>query len=125
MLKLGLVRYLGYCIYAVGMSVLAECGTPAYACPLFVEFFSDPVDVPDQEGEFIEIRLSDPSEEFAFRAESLLVQFEGKAPLRFEFPQGNLLLLVHRACYPMASVCFRSTRILRNYNCLLILTIGS
>lgn len=95
MLKLGLVRYLGYCIYAVGMSVLAECGTPAYACPLFVEFFSDPVDVPDPEGEFVEIRLSDPSEEFAFRAESLLVQFEGKAPLRFEFPQGNRLLLVH------------------------------
>ena len=99
MLKVGMVRYLGYCISIVGTFVLAGCGIPAYACPQFVEFYSDPVDVPDQEGEFIEIRLSDPSEEVAFRAESLLVQFESKTPLRFEFPQGNRLLLVHDSAY--------------------------
>lgn len=94
MLKIVLERYLGYCLYFVGI-VLAECGTPAYACPQFVEFYSDPVDVPDQQGEFVEIRLSAPSEDFVYRPESLLVQFEGKEPLRLEFPQGNRLLLVH------------------------------
>lgn len=42
----------------------------ALACPRFVEFFSDPKDVPDQEGEFVEIRLDDCG------AESLWVQMD-------------------------------------------------
>lgn len=60
------------------------------ACPMFVEFFPDPVDVPDQEGEFVEIRLDN-----GFTAESLFVQFEEKTPLRFAYPEGKRLLLSH------------------------------
>jgi hypothetical protein len=57
---------------------------------MFVEFFPDPTEVPDGEGEFVEIRLDD------FRADSLFVGFDRKSPLAFEFPRGaNRLLLVH------------------------------
>lgn len=51
------------------------------ACPRFVEFFSDPKDVSDREGEFVEIRLDD------FSAESLWVQMETKTPLALDYPR--------------------------------------
>lgn len=60
------------------------------ACPQFVEVFPDPTDVADQQGEFVEIRM-DPS----FRAESLLVSLDGKAPLGFAYPKGGRLILSH------------------------------
>ena len=57
---------------------------------MFVEFFPDPTEVGDNEGEFVEIRLDD------FRAESLYVSFEQKAPLSFPFPRSaNRMVLVH------------------------------
>ena len=57
---------------------------------MFVEFFPDPTEVPDGEGEFVEIRLDD------FRADSLFVGLDRKAPLALAFPRGaNRLLLVH------------------------------
>lgn len=69
-----------------------------YACPQFVEFFADPLDVLDNEGEFVEIRLDD------FTAESLFVQFENKAPLKFKFPEANRFVLVHDSAYcPIAN----------------------
>lgn len=61
----------------------------AVACPMFVEFFPDPKDVPDAEGEFVEIRLDD------FRNDSLFVKFEDKSLLAFGFPRGDRFLLVH------------------------------
>lgn len=65
----------------------------ADACPMFVEFFPDPKDVPDQEGEFVEIRLDD------FVADSLVVQMDDKASLSFGFPRGKRLVLVHDSLY--------------------------
>lgn len=62
-------------------------------CPHFVEFFPDPKDVPDQEGEFIEIRLED------FKTDSLRIQMDGKATLALAFPRGKRLVLVHDSAY--------------------------
>lgn len=85
--------------------LLAQCGTPAYACPQFVEFFPDPADVPDREGEFVEIRLAD-LDGFEFQAESLLVQFEDKDPLRLAYPSKSRLVLVHDSAYcPEVAAC--------------------
>lgn len=71
--------------------------SPAWACPMFVEFFPDPVAVSDQAGEFVEIRLRGatdlPEEAGAF--DSLVVQFEGKAALAFPYPRGKRFVLVH------------------------------
>lgn len=69
-------------------------------CPLFVEFFPDPVEVPDQEGEFVEIRLKplDDQEAESF-FDSLYVRFEDKNTLGFRFPQGERLVLVHDSAY--------------------------
>ena len=64
----------------------------AYSCPMFVEFFPDPKNVSDSEGEYVEIRLDD------FRAESLFVQQESKEILAFKWPAEpdvERLLLVH------------------------------
>lgn len=74
--------------------LLAQCGTPAYACPLFVEFFADPIDVPDVEGEYVEIRLDELSAEMS-KPDTLWVQFESKTPLAFAYPAGERLVLVH------------------------------
>jgi len=74
--------------------LLAQCGTPAYACPLFVEFFPDPIDVPDVEGEYVEIRLDELSAEMS-KPDTLWVQFESKTPLAFAYPVGERLVLVH------------------------------
>lgn len=70
------------------------------ACPRFAEFFPDPVDVSDQEGEFVEIRLEHGGESSleTMPAESLWVHFEEKSPLRFSYLRlrgMNRLLLVH------------------------------
>lgn len=86
---------------------LAQCGTPAYACPRFVEFFADPVDVPDQEGEFVEIRLQELDEgALETNADSLVVQFEDRPPLRFAYPGGSRFVLVHDSllCPPLDGV---------------------
>ena len=56
---------------------------------MFVEFYPDPKDVSDKEGEYVEIRLDD------FRAESLFVRFESKEVLSFAWPDAERLVLVH------------------------------
>jgi hypothetical protein len=61
----------------------------AFACPVFTEFYPDPKDVSDQEGEYVEIRMDD------FRAESLYVQFESKTVMAFAWPEAERFLLVH------------------------------
>lgn len=65
----------------------------ALACPLFVEIFPDPTDVPDNEGEFVEIRLD--RNEGEAPPDTLVVQFEDKEPLRFLYPAGKRFVLVH------------------------------
>ncbi len=60
-----------------------------HSCPMFVEFYPDPKDVSDKEGEYVEIRLDD------FRAESLFVRFESKEVLSFAWPDAERLVLVH------------------------------
>lgn len=73
------------------LMMLFSC-SPAYACPRLVEVFADPVDVSDQEGEFVEIRLWEGSDDLADGAaqgdafDSLMVQFEEKPALRFSYP---------------------------------------
>ena len=59
------------------------------SCPVFTEFYPDPKDVSDQEGEYVEIRMDD------FRAESLYVQFESKAVMAFAWPEAERFVLVH------------------------------
>ncbi len=60
------------------------------ACPQFVEIFPDPTEVADQQGEFVEIRMDS-----AFRAESLFVFLDEKAPLRFAYPREARMVLSH------------------------------
>lgn len=76
----------------------------ALACPMLVEVLADPVDVSDSQGEFVEIRLPDEAvggsggakSGFGSAAfDSLFVQFEEKAALRFPFPEGRRFVLVH------------------------------
>lgn len=72
------------------LSVLAAMAVASLACPMFVEFFPDPTEVSDVDGEFVEIRLDD------FRADSIFVGMDLKAPLGLPFPRSaNRLLLVH------------------------------
>lgn len=63
-----------------------------HACPFFVEFFPDPKDVPDAEGEFVEIRLEG-------EVDSLQVQMDEKSPLNFKHLKGKRLVLVHDSLY--------------------------
>lgn len=57
---------------------------------MFVEFFPDPTNVPDNEGEYAEIRLDD------FRSDSIYVRLDEKSALAFAFPKGaNRMLLTH------------------------------
>lgn len=65
------------------------------ACPQFVEFFPDPTDVSDQEGEFVEIRLKPEDVGNVYAPESLFVQLDSKQKLSFPFPTGERFLLVH------------------------------
>ena len=74
---------------------------------MFVEFFADPVDVSDQEGEFVEIRLPDALDGTLLRSDSLRVQFEDRPPLSFVYPQGDRLVLVHDSAYcPENGACY-------------------
>jgi len=83
----------------VALCGLAFCAS-AYSCPMFVEFFPDPKNVSDQEGEYVEIRLDD------FRADSLFVRFESKEILAFAWPDAERLVLVHDSvqCPPRRNV---------------------
>jgi hypothetical protein len=103
---MGFVWHLWCCVFVVCAVFLSHCGTPAYACPVFVEFFPDPVEVSDQEGEFVEIRLHTPDEILQVFPDSLTVQFENKVPLRFAYPEGERLVLVHDSlqCPPLSGV---------------------
>ncbi len=67
-----------------------------HSCPMFVEFYPDPKDVSDREGEYVEIRLDD------FRAESLFVRFESKEVLSFAWPDAERLVLVHDSSHCQA-----------------------
>ena len=67
-----------------------------HSCPMFVEFYPDPKDVSDREGEYVEIRLDD------FRAESLFVRFESKDILAFPWPDAERLVLVHDSSHCQA-----------------------
>lgn len=72
---------------------------------MFVEFFPDPTDVPDAEGEFVEILLDS-----AFSADSLYISMDGKG-MAYAYPAGTRLVLVHDtagcprrpgvACHPL------------------------
>ena len=70
---------------AVGLALFSW----AFSCPRFVEFYPDPKDVSDREGEYVEIRMDD------FWAESLFVQFESKESLSFAWPKAERFVLVH------------------------------
>ena len=70
---------------AVGLALFSW----AFSCPRFVEFYPDPKDVSDREGEYVEIRMDD------FWAESLFVQFESKESLSFAWPKAESFVLVH------------------------------
>ena len=76
------------------MKLLPLLAASVTACPLFVEFFPDPVDVPDKEGEFIEIRLDS-----TFSADSIAFFVDGKAAIGIPYPEGERLVLVHDSAY--------------------------
>ena len=75
--------------YGVVPAVSLALFSWALSCPVFTEFYPDPKDVSDQEGEYVEIRMDD------FRAESLYVQFESKAVMAFAWPEAERFVLVH------------------------------
>ena len=70
---------------AVGLALFSW----VFSCPRFVEFYPDPKDVSDREGEYVEIRMDD------FQAELLFVQFESKESLSFAWPKAERFVLVH------------------------------
>ena len=76
------------------MKLLPVLAASVTACPLFVEFFPDPVDVADKEGEFIEIRLDS-----TFTADSMALFLDGKAVYSAAYPEGERLLLVHDSAF--------------------------
>ena len=75
--------------YGVVPAVSLALFSWALSCPVLTEFYPDPKDVSDQEGEYVEIRMDD------FRAESLYVQFESKAVMAFAWPEAERFVLVH------------------------------
>lgn len=75
--------------YGVVPAVSLALFSWALSCPVFTEFYPDPKDVSDQEGEYVEIRMD------VFRAESLYVQFESKAVMAFAWPEAERFVLVH------------------------------
>lgn len=73
---------------------LALAAWPLLACPMFVEFFPDPTDVSDFDGEYVEIRFDD------FRSDSLYVSLDGKSAIPFAYPRGaNRMVLVHDTAF--------------------------
>ena len=75
--------------YGVVPAVSLALFSWALSCPVLTEFYPDPKDVSDQEGEYVEIRMDD------FRAESLYVQFESKTVMAFAWPEAERFVLVH------------------------------
>ena len=75
--------------YGVVPAVSLALFSWALSCPVFTEFYPDPKEVSDQEGEYVEIRMDD------FRAESLYVQFESKTVMAFAWPEAERFVLVH------------------------------
>lgn len=73
--------------YALGMLPAFFSVLPA--CPVFVEFFPDPTEVSDLEGEFVEIRLDE------YRADSLKISFDSREAIALPFPDADRLLLLH------------------------------
>lgn len=71
------------------MKYLLFAVATAAACPAFVEFFPDPTDVADSEGEFVEILLDS-----AFSVDSLYISMDGKG-VAYAYPAGTRLVLVH------------------------------
>ena len=61
---------------------------------MLVEVFPDPTDVPDQDGEFVEVRL-----DATFREDTLTLLMDGKAAVRVPYPEGNRLVLVHDSAF--------------------------
>ena len=82
--------------YGVVPAVSLALFSWAFACPVFTEFYPDPKDVSDQEGEYVEIRMDD------FRAESLYVQFESKSVMAFVWPEAERFVLVHDSAQCLA-----------------------
>lgn len=76
-------------VYALGL--LPALFSVSSACPTFVEFFSDPTAVSDEEGEFVEIRLDD------FKADSLKIRFDERSEISIPLPDADRLLLLHNA----------------------------
>lgn len=76
------------------MKLLPWLAVTIPACPLLVEVFPDPTDVPDQDGEFVEVRLDG-----TFRADTLALFMDGKAAIRIPYPEGNRLVLVHDSAF--------------------------
>ena len=76
------------------MKLLPWLAVTISACPLLVEVFPDPTDVPDQDGEFVEVRL-----DATFRADTLTLLMDGKAAVRVPYPEGNRLVLVHDSAF--------------------------
>ncbi len=76
------------------MKLLPWLAVTIPACPLLVEVFPDPTDVPDQDGEFVEVRL-----DATFRADTLTLLMDGKAAVRVPYPEGNRLVLVHDSAF--------------------------
>lgn len=61
---------------------------------MFVEFFPDPTEVSDFDGEYVEIRFDD------FRSDSLYVSLDGKSAISFAYPRGaNRMVLVHDTAF--------------------------
>lgn len=76
------------------MKLLPWLAVTIPACPMLVEVFPDPTDVPDQDGEFVEVRL-----DATFRADTLTLLMDGKAAVRVPYPEGNRLVLVHDSAF--------------------------
>lgn len=76
------------------MKLLPWLAVAVPACPLLVEIFPDPVDVPDRDGEFVEVRLDS-----SFHADSLALFLDGKEALRIPYPEGNRFVLVHDSAF--------------------------
>ena len=102
--------------YGCLVPAAAFCGmalfSVTYSCPMFVEFFPDPKNVSDVEGEYVEIRLDDRTDLYGDgnradvfcsgdcasgenRADSLYVRFESKEIMAFEWPAAERFLLLH------------------------------
>lgn len=95
----GAVLIAGYVLRCLFVLFLAFSADDVWACPRFVEFFPDPTDVPDQQGEFVEIRLEKNEVGNVFAPESISVLADGKKSLKVPYPRVERLVLVHDSAY--------------------------